>query len=232
MTGEPVIPQPGDRLHLVREPANPHDGNAIQVWWRNSHMLGHLPRYVASEIAPLLDAGVAARAYVAEPGDGEAWSLRALVVGPAAEPHWAQCIQHIAWQALGPTEAEDKRARRLKHRAERAVDFNEARRGARLRQAVEVLFKAPFEPDLPAVGERVATWRLTQAMHCCDKTVVRIAATVGVTITRYRHSCDWVTVTPELVEALRAWARAPRGRIEIGHVYIPRIHSERRPDYA
>jgi hypothetical protein len=42
----------------------------IQVWWRNSHMLGHLPRYVASEIAPLLDAGVAARAYVGRPAAG------------------------------------------------------------------------------------------------------------------------------------------------------------------
>ncbi|MEE7462215.1 hypothetical protein MFUR16E_13430 [Methylobacterium fujisawaense] len=85
LTGERVLPLPGDRLHLVREPANPHNENAVQVWWRNSHMLGHLPRYTALRIAPLLDAGAAARAYVHHPGDGEAWSLRALVVGPAAE---------------------------------------------------------------------------------------------------------------------------------------------------
>ncbi|MFF8802391.1 MULTISPECIES: HIRAN domain-containing protein [unclassified Methylobacterium] len=232
LTGERVRPEMGDRLHLVRAPENEHDANAIEIWWRNSVRLGHLPRYKAAQVAPLIDAGAAARAYVYDPGDGEAWSLTVLVVGAAAETCWARYIEHVAWQSIGPTEAEEKRAERLKRRAERAVDYNEAKRGARLRQAVETLFKAPFDPDLPAVGERVPTSRLTGAMHCCDKTVVRIAATVGVTITRYRYSDDWVTVTPELVGALRAWARAPRGRIEIGHVYIPRIHSERRPDYA
>jgi len=227
LTGERIIPQPGDRLHLVREPANPHYSNAIEVWWRNAHMLGHLPRYAAYHVAPLLDAGAAARAYVAQPGDGEAWTLEALIVGPAASEIHESNIRHIAHLALGPSEREQKRAKRLERRASRAVEFNAARREARLRQAVETLFRAPFEPDLPAVGETVSTGRLMDALQCCDKTIVRIAATVGITVTRYRDTYDWVTVTPELVEALRAWAKAPRGRIDVGYVYIPRVYAER-----
>lgn len=45
-----------------------------------------MPRDTAAELAPLMDAGAACRAYVLDPGDGEAWSLRALLVGPAAGP--------------------------------------------------------------------------------------------------------------------------------------------------
>ncbi len=82
LTGEPLIPAAGDRLSLVREPENPHDPNAVEVWWRNGIRLGHLPRLVAAAVAGPLDAGVALRAYVAHGGDGEAWSARALLVGP------------------------------------------------------------------------------------------------------------------------------------------------------
>lgn len=58
-----VRPKPGDRLQLVRDPANPHDANAVQVWFHNGqHMLGHLPRGLAASLAPVLDAGEALRA--------------------------------------------------------------------------------------------------------------------------------------------------------------------------
>ncbi|ACS39114.1 HIRAN domain-containing protein [Methylorubrum extorquens] len=232
LTGERVRPEMGDRLHLVRAPENEHDSNAIEIWWRNSVRLGHVPRYTAAQVAPLIDAGAAARAYVYDPGDGEAWSLSVLVVGAAAEPCWARYIEHVAWQSLGPTEADKKRALRLERRSERAVDFNEARRGARLRQAVETLFRAPFDPDLPAIGDTVRTGRLTQAMHCSDKTIARIAAGVGIMVRRYRYHQDQVTVTPELAAALRAWAQAPRGSIRVDRVNIPRLYAERRRDHA
>ena len=41
--GGRISPQAGDRLVLVREPDNRHDRNAVEVWWRNQHRLGHLP---------------------------------------------------------------------------------------------------------------------------------------------------------------------------------------------
>lgn len=82
----PVIPEAGDRLALMRRPENPADPHAVEIWWRDGHQFGHVPRDTAAELAPLMDAGAACRAYVLDPGDGEAWSLRALLVGPAAGP--------------------------------------------------------------------------------------------------------------------------------------------------
>jgi hypothetical protein len=82
--GGHVSPQVGERLVLAREPDNRHDRNAIEVWWRNEHRLGHLPWEVAAHVAGLMDSGQALRAYVLHPGDGTRWSLRALLVGEAA----------------------------------------------------------------------------------------------------------------------------------------------------
>jgi hypothetical protein len=47
---------PGDRLELRREADNPHDANAIAVHGGGAH-LGFVPRELAAEIAPSLDAG-------------------------------------------------------------------------------------------------------------------------------------------------------------------------------
>ena len=80
-----VRPSPGDRLSLVREPENPHDGNAVGVWWRNAHMIGHLSWSVAGRVAPGLDAGLPLRAYVLDGGNGCAWSVTALLVGSLVE---------------------------------------------------------------------------------------------------------------------------------------------------
>lgn len=81
-----VLPGPGDRLGLVRRPDNAADTHAVELWWRDGHMLGHLPRDLAAELAPRLDAGMACRAYVSDPGRGGAWQLRVLLVGAAVEP--------------------------------------------------------------------------------------------------------------------------------------------------
>ncbi|CAO4181082.1 HIRAN domain-containing protein [Methylorubrum populi] len=113
LTGEPLIPAAGDRLHLVREPANPHDPNAVEVWWRNGIRLGHLPRFVAAEVAGPLDAGVALRAYVANGGDGEAWSARALLVGPAAAALHGRHVDRVRRQAFAAWE-DGERARRVR----------------------------------------------------------------------------------------------------------------------
>ncbi len=46
----------GDLLTLVREPANPHDANAVRVDW-NSHVLGYVPRRENAAVARQLDRG-------------------------------------------------------------------------------------------------------------------------------------------------------------------------------
>jgi hypothetical protein len=213
LTGEPIIPQPGDRLGLVREPANEHDSHAVQVWWRNTHMLGHLPRTVAAEVAPLLDAGFAARAYVHTPGDGEAWSLRALVVGPAAEPWWARYIEHVARRALAAPAEEYERAEALAERAERTRSSMEIRRRRRLRDAVETLLTVPCDVILPQPYDsgRTDVADIARVLRCSESTVVRIAAQVGIKIGRFDYA---VAVTPDLEAALQAWARKPRRKPE------------------
>jgi len=42
---------------LVREPDNPFDSNAIKVTVSGLVFLGYLPREIAAELAPLMDAG-------------------------------------------------------------------------------------------------------------------------------------------------------------------------------
>lgn len=46
------------RLTLVREPGNPHDRNAIKILAHTTtrFMLGYVPRAVAAELAPIMDA--------------------------------------------------------------------------------------------------------------------------------------------------------------------------------
>lgn len=46
--------KPGDRLELKREPANRHDGRAIEVFWRG-HKLGYVPRSHNAALSQLLD---------------------------------------------------------------------------------------------------------------------------------------------------------------------------------
>jgi hypothetical protein len=46
----------GDTLTLKRDPANPHDPNAIQVLWQG-HMLGFVPRRENKTVARAMDRG-------------------------------------------------------------------------------------------------------------------------------------------------------------------------------
>jgi HIRAN domain len=48
---------PGRRLHLRRDPENPHDPNAIAVHSGDGEQVGWVPRELAEELAPLIDAG-------------------------------------------------------------------------------------------------------------------------------------------------------------------------------
>jgi HIRAN domain len=46
----------GDTLALIREPANPHDQNAVRVEWRGN-MLGYVPRSENRALARHMDSG-------------------------------------------------------------------------------------------------------------------------------------------------------------------------------
>ena len=46
----------GDRLTLVREADNPHDGNAVRIEWRGQK-LGYLPRAENRAVAAAMDGG-------------------------------------------------------------------------------------------------------------------------------------------------------------------------------
>ncbi len=53
----------GDRLALVREPANPHDSNAVRVEWRG-RLLGYVPRAENAALAWAMDRGEAVSARI------------------------------------------------------------------------------------------------------------------------------------------------------------------------
>lgn len=222
LTGEPLIPVAGDRLSLVREPENPHDPCAIEVWWRNGVRLGHLPRRVAAEVAGPLDAGVALRAYVAHGGDGEARSARALLVGPAAEAFHGRYIRHVTESAFSRWEDEE-RARHVREdrpsraRAQAFASEQAKRREARLLQAVNTLARGPFEVEPPPVGAVREVYAIQSALGCSRSTAFKIARTAGVEPRLHYRGwyCDGatLTVTPELVAAMEAWAAAPRTKL-------------------
>ena len=55
----------GDRLTLVREADNEHDGNTVRVEWRGQK-LGYLPRAQNRAVAAALDSGQAVDARIAK----------------------------------------------------------------------------------------------------------------------------------------------------------------------
>lgn len=189
-----ILPALGDRLELQREPDNAHDCNAVRVLWRNGqHWLGYVPRAVAADLAPRLDAGLACRAYVWDPGQGGAWELRALLVGAACEPvhrlrwerHQARLVQEGAAEVWGGPEtgwapyegrwqwrAEERRPQEQPTaRQAAAAAAWEARRAAarRRREAEAAAAFAAMPVDLPPG----ATEPVDEALR--DRTFIRWA---------------------------------------------------------
>jgi hypothetical protein len=54
----------GDDVRLVRDPANAHDANAIQVRLTTGEHIGFAPREDASRLAPIMDSGFRYEAYI------------------------------------------------------------------------------------------------------------------------------------------------------------------------
>jgi hypothetical protein len=83
---------PGRRLVLRREPGNPHDANAIAVATEDGEQLGYVPRELAAELAPELDAArpwaaVVLREQRASPRDPRSGITMLLAAAPAIELH-------------------------------------------------------------------------------------------------------------------------------------------------
>ena len=85
--------EPGALLSLVREPENPHDPNAVGVWY-GQLKLGFVKKQIAARIAPNIDAGERYRAEVKHVTGGGTRSVgvniwvtreRAAAAAPAAE---------------------------------------------------------------------------------------------------------------------------------------------------
>ena len=53
----------GDALALVREPDNPHDGNAVRIQW-NDRTLGYVPRRENAHLARQMDHGAMVEARI------------------------------------------------------------------------------------------------------------------------------------------------------------------------
>jgi hypothetical protein len=60
----------GQRVCLVREPKNAYSHNAIQIALESGVEFGYVPEIDAEDLAPLLDAGYAQRAYITKILDG------------------------------------------------------------------------------------------------------------------------------------------------------------------
>jgi hypothetical protein len=67
--------KPGDRLELVREPANPYDANAVRVEWRGVK-LGYVPRRDNAAVARQMDRGMALEARLAGARENRNRSVR------------------------------------------------------------------------------------------------------------------------------------------------------------
>ena len=82
--------EPGRPLTVRRDAGNPHDASAIAVHTADDAQLGWVPRELAAEIAPLVDAGepwsaVVLRERRASPRDPRTGVTMLLARGPAIE---------------------------------------------------------------------------------------------------------------------------------------------------
>ncbi|ANY85423.1 hypothetical protein BB934_45220 (plasmid) [Microvirga ossetica] len=148
---ELLRPQPNERLQVVRRPTNPKDSNAIEIWFRNGrHKLGHVPAFLAADLAPEMDADRDLRAYALNGGSGEAWSVKVVLVGAAVtEDRHREAVrvrlereEHAArWAFLEAEAATEGRERERTH-AKRARDSDKVwqrDRINRMRDAVAAL---------------------------------------------------------------------------------------------
>lgn len=123
---------PGEEARFEREPENSHDPNAIRVENPDFQPVGHVPRRIASWLAPLVDEGrVRVKGSVPEPGPSPPTGFPAAsplridvsitaegrtILEPAARPRGGARALHEmvrrAWEEMGEA-AEERAAREL-----------------------------------------------------------------------------------------------------------------------
>ncbi|TFK54077.1 hypothetical protein OE88DRAFT_1695204 [Heliocybe sulcata] len=94
---------PGEEVRLVREPNNRYDRNAIQVKNIGGTQVGHIPRQVASNLAPLLDQGLVNVEGVMHEGNlsGFSYSLSMTLKIYGAADKRAQLEPRLVWATPG-----------------------------------------------------------------------------------------------------------------------------------
>ncbi|MDR7470898.1 MAG: single-stranded-DNA-specific exonuclease RecJ [Armatimonadota bacterium] len=106
-----VIPhvRPGQRLRLVREPANPHDPHAVAVCTEDGQHLGYLSARLAGRLAPSMDAGTRYQATASQvTGGGErSYGLNIFVQRDDGEATVDRLLW-MAWRQLPPAELIDR----------------------------------------------------------------------------------------------------------------------------
>jgi hypothetical protein len=147
-----IWPLAGDRLELVREPDNPYHENAIQIRWKNGRfMIGHVPRHLADELAPAMDAGQVLMAYCSVMGDCRPWSMCCAIIGPIIED-WMSRLEQCRIEG----EAEMRRME-----AEWAIEAERRNREYEecwIETAIETGKGVPaWEPDNPDLNQ---TWEI------------------------------------------------------------------------
>ena len=214
-----VRPVAGDRLHLVRQPENLYDRNAIEVWWRNEYRLGHVPRELAAEIAGNLDAGISLRAYVWNGGDGSAWSLDMMLIGEPVRARHTDWIENEARIGVRQIDRAAQKTnapwrRRSEDDARRFEVEARDRRQDRLTQAVAAFSKMAWEPDLPSVGESVHAERLADCLACSVPTAWKLIGRAGIEKVVFRRGyyayAQPISVTSALLDVCREFCLKPR----------------------
>ena len=71
---------------LIREPDNPYDPNAIQVSLFGIWFMGYVPKEIAKDLAPLMDAGKFFRAYFVQRNESPYRDIVGMTVEIVEEP--------------------------------------------------------------------------------------------------------------------------------------------------
>ncbi|EJU03956.1 hypothetical protein DACRYDRAFT_87309 [Dacryopinax primogenitus] len=96
----------GEQVLLVREPNNKYDANAIQVLNIQRIQVGHIPRNVASRLAPVMDQGLVTVEGTMVQGNlsgahAYTLSLKLQICGPADPVRRSQIEPYLVWATPG-----------------------------------------------------------------------------------------------------------------------------------
>ncbi|CCM03320.1 uncharacterized protein FIBRA_05448 [Fibroporia radiculosa] len=94
---------PGEEVRLLRQPNNQFDRNAIQVQNIGSQQVGHVPRNVATKLAPLIDKNIVSVEGIMHEGNltGRAYSLSMTVKIYGASDKRSQLEPLLIWATPG-----------------------------------------------------------------------------------------------------------------------------------